>query len=307
MPAKNTLELFIYKANNKHNYKYDYSLVKYINNKTKISIIYPIDNHGLFYQTPNSHLMGQGCVKCYIQLKPTYLKLSINSFKEKANKVHNFKYDYSESIYINSNTKIIIICNQDNHGRFLQIPASHLSGIGCPKCVGKYKPTTDEFKEKSKLIHGNKYDYSKTIYVNSNTKVIITCKEHGDFLQNPRTHIKGTNCPKCAIGNVSKAEKEWFDFLLIPEEYRQVIIKLINKKYLVDVYDPKTNTIYEYNGDFWHGNPKFYKSDRINKVTKTTFGELYQKTLEKEAVLKTAGYNVISIWESEWKEIQTKI
>jgi len=48
------------------------------------------------------------------------------------------------------------------------------------------KLTTDEFIEKSKKIHGNKYDYSKVCYVNNRTKVCIICINHGEFNQEPK-------------------------------------------------------------------------------------------------------------------------
>lgn len=55
------------------------------------------------------------------------------------------------------------------------------------------------FIEKAKLIHGDKYDYSKINYLNANTKVNIICKEHGEFLQTPAQHINMKhNCPKCS-------------------------------------------------------------------------------------------------------------
>ncbi len=70
--------------------------------------------------------------------------------------------------------------------------------------------------------------------------------------------------------------------------------------YLADGYCKETNTVYEFNGDYWHGNPKVYDQDEINKSTKTSFGELYQRTLQKERVLKQMGFNVVSVWESDW-------
>ena len=82
----------------------------------------------------------------------------------------------------------------------------------------------------------------------------------------------------------------------IKDEFRQYKID----KYRVDGYDPNTNTIYEFNGDFWHGNPNRFDSNELNRVSKLTFGELYQKTLDKENKLKELGYNVISIWETDF-------
>ena len=55
-----------------------------------------------------------------------------------------------------------------------------------------------DFFEKTKKVHGDKYDYSKVEYVNTNTKVCIICPIHGEFLQTPHNHIRGCGCPKCA-------------------------------------------------------------------------------------------------------------
>lgn len=61
------------------------------------------------------------------------------------------------------------------------------------------KSTTGEFVEKAKLIHNNFYTYSKAVYYNTNTCVIITCPEHGDFLQSPHNHLAGNGCESCAM------------------------------------------------------------------------------------------------------------
>jgi len=116
---------FIEKSNKKHNNKYDYSLVEYINNKTKIKIICP--EHGVFEQTPHEHLSGHGCCMC-----GGSKKLSINNFIERSNKIHDNKYDYSLVEYKNNCTKVKICCPV--HGIFEQIPNVHLLGSGCAKC-----------------------------------------------------------------------------------------------------------------------------------------------------------------------------
>jgi len=64
--------------------------------------------------------------------------------------------------------------------------------------------TTEECIQKSKETHGDKYDYSKVEYVNANTKVIIICKEHGEFLQKPMSHKNGSGCRKCAVDKQRK-------------------------------------------------------------------------------------------------------
>ena len=77
--------------------------------------------------------------------------------------------------------------------------------------------------------------------------------------------------------------------------HRQVYIG----NYIVDGYDSKTNTVYEYLGDYWHGNPKIFKSNEYNKTNGQTFGELYEKTMKRIESLKTMGYNVVYVWESD--------
>jgi G:T-mismatch repair DNA endonuclease (very short patch repair protein) len=121
-------------------------------------------------------------------------------FLEEANKKHDNFYDYSKSIYINSTTKINIIC--PIHGDFTQIPNSHISGQGCPKC-GHYKNTnkknTEDFIKRSTIIHNNKYDYSKVEYDGNKKKVIIICPTHGEFIQIPNAHLRGAGCWNCSV------------------------------------------------------------------------------------------------------------
>lgn len=75
------------------------------------------------------------------------------------------------------------------------------------------KYTTSLFIQKSNQIHMNKYDYSKSTYVNQETKTIIICPEHGEFLQTPHLHLSGKGCPKCGFirtKNSTKQTKESF-------------------------------------------------------------------------------------------------
>lgn len=129
------------------------------------------------------------------------------TFFEKANIVHNNKYNYSKFVYINSQVKGCIIC--PIHGEFFQSPSSHLRGYGCPECgkirQGK-KDDKETFIEKAKVVHGNKYDYSKVNYINSGTKVTIICPKHAEFQQTPQNHLNGQGCPKCNGKNFSLKE-----------------------------------------------------------------------------------------------------
>ena len=128
-------------------------------------------------------------------------QLTNEVFIERAINVHGDKYDYSKIQYVNSSTKLIFICKE--HGEFLQRPDMHLNGSGCKKCglknmVEKQSLTNKIFIERAINVHGDKYDYSKTEYVNSEEKLLIICKDHGEFFQIPHNHLNGKGCPKCA-------------------------------------------------------------------------------------------------------------
>lgn len=131
-------------------------------------------------------------------------KLSIEEFISRSKCIHNNKYDYSNVDYVNSETKVCIICPK--HGEFWQTPHMHLSGQGCPYCKGKHK-TTEMFIRELKEIFPE-YDYSKVVYVNNTTKVCIICPEHGEFWQKPNNILNGHGCSKCR-GGVSY-DKETF-------------------------------------------------------------------------------------------------
>lgn len=126
-------------------------------------------------------------------------------FIEVCNKLYNNKYDYSKTIYTKKDNKVIIIC--PIHGEFEQIANSHIRGNECKKCAhtGKKLSNISEFIKKSNIIHNNKYDYSKSIYIKQNTKLTIICPIHGEFEQIPSNHLNGSECKKC--GTISQAEK----------------------------------------------------------------------------------------------------
>ena len=133
--AINKTEYFINQAKEVHGDKYDYSLVDYKDIYTKIKII--CKEHKEFFQSPVLHLQKSGCSLCANLRRGDYNKLSTISFKEKANKVHNNKYDYSLVEYVKNNLKIKIICSI--HKEFEQLPMCHMRGYGCAKCGNNLK------------------------------------------------------------------------------------------------------------------------------------------------------------------------
>ena len=197
--SKITTNEIIAKAKLVHGDKYDYSKVDYVKDYIKVCIICP--EHGEFWQRPHAHLQGQGCPKC----KSKKQTCTTDEFIAKAKKIHGDKYDYSKVKYIDTKSKVCVVCPE--HGEFWQTPHNHLSGQGCPKCgVEKQTSTKEEFIKKAKEIHGDKYDYSKVDYSNAHTKVCIICPNHGEFWQTPNNHLRGHGCPKCKRNKLSCAE-----------------------------------------------------------------------------------------------------
>lgn len=249
---KLTTETFIRKANIVHNFGYDYSLVNYIDTITKIKII--CKEHGIFEQIPNSHLsMIAGCPLCN-----NYREKDINDFIKNANIVHDFRYDYSITKYNKSSEKVEIICRE--HGIFKQTPNNHLSWNGCPDCAENTKGNTDEFIKTANEIHDFKYTYNKVIYVGVDIKVIITCKEHGDFLQTPYNHVKiQCGCPICKESKGEKKIKKFLEennIIAFIRQYKFNDCKNINQLPF-DFYLQDYNLCIEYDGEL-HYKPVEY-------------------------------------------------
>lgn len=295
---KYTTKEFIEKANKIHNNEFDYSLVDYKKSGIKIKII--CKKHGLFEQTPTNHLRGNKCPNC-----SKTKKITKDVFIQRCKKIHNEKYEYTKIIFNKMSDIIEILCKK--HGYYTQRARDHLNGNGCYKCIGKIR-TTSDFIEKANIIHKKLYSYDETIYKSARSKIIITCKIHGNFIQSPNDHLNGNGCQKCSLGRHSKMCINWLNsimdknniFIQHAGNIGEKKIKYGKKLYWCDGYCEENNTIYEFYGDFWHGNPKKYDKDDINPINKIKYGKLYEKTLEKEEILSKLGYNIISIWESEY-------
>lgn len=298
-----TKENFIKKSNEKHKNKYDYSKFIYTNWCTKSIIICP--KHGEFLQTPHAH-KKHGCKKCAGNEKYTS-----KTFKTKYFKLYPESNLVLENInYINIDTKILVCClNHKNKYYFDILPRNLLGGVGCNKCGGTKKLTQEEFIKIANNIHDNKYDYSKVKYINARSKIKIICPHHSEtfeFITTSGTHIHNKRgCPKCAH-IISKPEIQWLKSFNNPNIIKQKTVTLDNRRFRFDGYDPKTNTVYEFYGDFWHGNPNKFDQNKIHPIKKingkpATFKEIYDFTIKGEQILKKHGFKIISIWESDFK------
>ena len=248
--VKLTQEDFISECVKVHGSKYDYSLVEYKGSSHKISIICKI--HGEFLQLPHSHKKGFGCEKCRVGRAG-----GTQGFVTRAEKIHGSMYDYSRVNYIGCFDKVEIICNV--HGVFTQEPNAHVGKQqqGCPKCyhdnlierTSKQSEVAGEaFYEKALNIHGDKYDYSKVVYVRSCKKVEVICKVHGSFWQTPNAHLAGHDCGKCALGGFT-SENPGYVYILqdgvttkvgitnkTPEQRSKVVNQLSGMDFIVTTY-----------------------------------------------------------------------
>jgi len=287
-----TKEDFLKRSKLKHGDKYNYDKVIYLGTKVKTIITCPI--HGDFEQIPESHMLGKGCLRCSGKQTDT------SEFIRKAKLIHDEArilnklqpYEYLNSIYTDARAEIIITCNI--HGNFKQLVCNHLSGSGCPKCSliknGENRlSNTIEFIEKANLIHNYEFDYSKVDYKNSQEKIIIICKKHGEFTQTPGNHLNSNNgqgCPQCNFESLtSKLEREIQDFLKSISPFEIILNdREILEGQELDIYIPEKQLAIEFNGLYWHS-------------------ELKKETnyhIEKTNLCESKNIQLIHIFEDEW-------
>ena len=309
MATNITTDIYITKSIAKHGHRFDYSGTTYTGMNNKV-LIHCIEHNQTSEVRAAGHLRGNsGCRKCRSQAISSSKFLTKDQFIERAVTIHGNRYDYSDLVYTGVETKMTIICSV--HGPFEQFGQNHIHKVnkaGCKKCgisssVHKQSTTFEEFVVRAQSKHGNLYSYSKpNDYKNIVSKVDVKCQEHGWFQQTAEVHLRGHGCVACKHF-VSKAETSWLDSLDIPTKWRQW--KHFNNEgrmYLLDACDIQNKIVWEFYGDFWHGNPNTFTEDHINPMTRTTYGELYKRTLAREAELKGLGFQLITIWEYDYNQ-----
>ena len=284
-------EWFIDKAKQIHNNKYDYSKVDYKNVFTKVIITCPI--HGDFLQKPNDHInCNSGCPKCG-RITSSRRKTDINHFLKIAGKIHGEKYDYSKVSCLTSYDIVDIICKK--HGLFKQKVNDHLCGHGCNECAIEFnsdnnRHTTDWFINKAKFIHGDRYDYSKSIYTGYHNDLKIICPIHGVFEQNPASHFNWHGCKLCSASGAELEVSEYVSkYINIENNDRSII-----KPQELDIYIHDRKLAIEYHGLYWHNDLNVDKDYHKNKC---------DRCFDK-------GIQLIQIFENEWlnkKEIVKSI
>lgn len=195
-----TNEEFIKQLKEKYGDSFDYSLVEYKNNFTKIKLI--CSKHKNIIETHPKTLLRNGKICPLCEAENNFQK-----YIEEAKQIWNNFYSYDKFEFITKKEKGIITC--PIHGDFLQSLTVHLKGHGCPNCCKRNKPyTNEEFTSLANKVHNNRYDYSKIEYVNEHIPITIICPIHGEFQQKPYAHLQGKGCFECN-GSKRKTNEEF--------------------------------------------------------------------------------------------------
>lgn len=294
---------FVDRAVSTHGGKYDY--VSYISCDKSVGIV--CDKHGLFYQRGADHLRGSGCPSCAIENTKERLRYTASEIQEMIRDKFGNRLDFDPDDYESMTQPMAFRCFV--HGTKERQPLHVLANRHpCPDCGREAISAAlclsqEEFEEKARIVHKDKYRYG--IYRSSSKPMEIVCPRHGSFIQIAGNHLHGYGCPLCGFTK-RKSQTDWLTALGVPSEKHEVRLKIDEKHFIVDAYDEKTNTVYEFWGDFWHGNPKKFVPDALNTAVGITFGELWSKTQEKRTHIIKSGFNLIEIWESDWIAINEK-
>ncbi len=273
-----TTKAFITRSRSIHGGRYNYENTNYTRSQIQVAI--ECREHGVFFQTPNAHLNGQGCPKCAGKGL-----ITTQSFVDLAVSIHGDKYDYSESVYVSSKTPISIRCKKHDYV-FKQVYLSHIGQkSGCPVCAGKMLKTTEQFIVEARAVHGDKYDYSKSGYVRNGEPMLIICRKHGEFFQRPSDHIHQKHgCPTCGGIGPSKAQMEIANFLSTRVE--TIVEHPLAGRMKSDIFLPAHNISVEFHGLMWHS---------------TAYAVDPRKDYKKHVIAKNLGIRTLHIYEDEWE------
>lgn len=229
---------------------FDYSDVDYKSYKEKVHILCRKHNEW-FWQTPECHIKFNGCKKCSKELKSKLRSLGNEEFIKRCKDLYGDSFSYEKTEYVRNSEKVIVTCKK--HGDVLVCPSRFMDGHGCPLC-NKEKPNKrikrfEDVLKTFRMIHGDKYSYDESTYVDAKTKMRILCPKHGEFWQTPNKHASKRGCPSCwkeKIGTLSKIGRD---------EFIRRASKLHNGKYdyskvAFDVLSDKVEIICSIHGPF---------------------------------------------------------
>lgn len=259
---------------------------------SRTQVMYTCAKHGLQTKELRKLLEGVGCAKCATDNRT----IDFDEFVRRSNQTHNNRYTYDKEDFDSfSSGYVTAICAI--HGRFRTLAQAHSTGSGCPECgiirrSTAYKVSFDDFVERARTIHGNRYTYDASQYDSMTQPTIITCSEHGEFIQVASYHIHSeSGCPKCSVRE-SKGQTEMFNYLAglgvqVSANYRY---GQTHKKE-IDIYVKGLKLGIEYDGLPWHSTKYRTKEQQLAKSTE----------------LADLGIRLIRIFEDEWLERKGQI
>lgn len=337
MPARLTFFQFLDRAREKFGERFQYRYIPAFSLAAIQNIGCPV--HGEFQTSGATHIRSKhGCPQCAADcrsdqnayrsadMKPSWIKR-----KKQLESLYGSKYEFPVDFHGNVRELVTVECPA--HGRFqkhLFVLLKNNRQHQCQTCRHesskrfKHKATSDDRQRMAKVnrklanqqravsyadalvrfkaVHGDKFQYSESGYRGMSRLLTFNCKKHGEILMSAKEHVKSRHgCPRCAVNNKSKAEEAWLQQLAVPT--LQYSVRLDSGKRLVtDGFDRRTNTIYEFLGDFWHGHPSWHeKFDGINDRNKLPFVILFENTEARFNTLYNLGYNICYVWEADIK------
>ena len=281
-------------------FKDKFTFEKTVYSGSKKDLIITCKEHGDFITKPNNILKSiYGCPSCHLRYKNRYKSKDVESVIKDLNLIHNNKYIYTELNSVKRSEIIEVLCPL--HGSFFPTLSSHLLGSGCNSCSQiknqiKRKRSLKKFIELSNKVHNNKYNYKKSIYINSITPLEIICTIHGSFWQRPDCHYNRRHqCLVCSE-HFTRSKKEIQLYNLLLEKESSIVYSyrpdwLLGKE--LDIFIPDLNLAVEYNGMVYH-HSSITDNKFLNTFTKTS---CYHKS--KYALCKKNGIDLIHIFEFE--------
>jgi len=270
---------FMAKAISAHGDKYDLSNVVFSGGRNKIEVVCRV--HGAFYPSAGNFLYRKsGCPSCAVEAVGFRSRLSPDEYISRARAVHGDRFTYGSVVYRANAAYLEVECSK--HGVFTQLAQDHLNGVGCVKCS---KPTfnTVSFVDNAMLVHGDRYGYDLSAYTGTTTKVSITCKIHGEFMQTPNMHVnEAQGCPRCARVGPSTGQLEVAAFLA---QHTSVIVGHKLGRVELDVFLPEHMLAVEYHGLVWHS---------------TKYQKDITRDFRKHKLAAEHGIRVVHVYADEW-------
>ena len=303
MPAKLTDAQFIMLLNERNKTKPTLiALEPYQGRHTKIA--FQCANGHQYTTTPGNALRSNGCLVCSGKGAKTH-----SQFEDELNKLNSSRsakvFPCAGSIYKTAFDNIRVMCDA---GHVWEATPSNIinSKHTCRKCSGKSKKTQDGFL--AELQEKRPGVTMVGVYTTAHTKTPFMCNVGHMWDCRPIDVLLGSGCPHCLKKGYSQKCISWLNTIAQQEN---IVIqhaenggeyKIPGTQFYADGFCKNTNTVYEFYGDVYHGNPTIFSSDEkchpYNK--QQTAKTLYSKTMQREATIKDLGYNVISIWEADY-------